>query len=76
MTRRVCPVPEITIGKKNEIWYDLGHFGRKHDVRFIKRGREKRVSDPSGHQLFQLTVEGSVKWRPRDPAKIVITEME
>ena len=61
-------VPATVIN--NETWYLLNNHGHKHTFRYITGKSPKRVHDPSGHGLYEVNVEGSVKWKPKDPSKL------
>ena len=65
-------VPVATVGK--EEWFLLSHYGQKHLVRFLS-GKSRDVSEPSGHRVREMTLEGDVKWRPKDPSKIDLREL-
>jgi len=62
-------VPSTQIGQ--ELWYLLSYHGNKHRIRFIGGWKPRNVKDPSDHGVREVILEGSVKWRPRDP-KITI----
>jgi hypothetical protein len=64
----------ITIG--NDVWFDLSRYGKKHVVRYYTKGSEKRISEPSGHQMWEISIEGSVKWRPKDPSTLNLQNIE
>jgi len=68
-----CFVPMEMIGQ--EQWFLLGFYGKKHVLRFIGWQHPKDVKDPSGHTLRQMVVEGSVKWRPREAARLIIRDL-
>lgn len=61
-------VAAITIG--SETWFDLSRFGEKHVIRYYTLSSNKRVSEPSGHQINEMIIKGSVKWKPRDPSTL------
>ena len=63
----------ITVGK--DLWFNLAHHGEKHMIRFYTKHSEKRAQEPSGHKLWEIVVEGSVKWMPRDPSTLNITDI-
>ncbi len=64
----------ITIGK--ETWFDLSRYGDKHVFRFYTESSKNRVSEPSGHKIFEMVVKGSVKWKPRDPSTLNLQNIE
>ena len=73
MHTRVLQVPATKID--GDDWFLLSHFGKKHTVRFLSGKQGRDVPDPSGHRLRQMTLEGTVKWRPKEIAKINIKEV-
>lgn len=66
-------MPATRIGQED--WFLLGHYGKKHALRFLSSTKPKDARDPSDHRLREITLEGSVKWRPKDPAKINIEDI-
>ena len=64
------------ISIEKEIWFDLSRFGKKHVVRYYTLHSTKRVSEPSCHQMYEVVIEGSVKWRPRDPSTLNLKDIE
>lgn len=66
-------VPATQLGQ--EQWFLLSHFGDRHLIRCVSVKSTRDVKDPSDHRLREILVETSVKWRPRDPAKIVIRDL-
>lgn len=74
MAGKGCYVPATKVGP--DYWYLLSpRFGSKHVFRYISSGKEKNVPEPSGHRVREMTVEGSVKWRPKDSSKLIITDI-
>ncbi len=73
MPTKVLEVPATKLG--SHYWFLLGYFGKRHAIRFLKYKPPKRGRDPSDHRLFEMTIEGSVKWLPKDPAKLNIKEV-
>ena len=67
-------VPAITVG--NENWFSLGSFGKKHLIRAIDCSKPRDISEPSGHRLREIAVVGSVKWKPKEPVTLDITEVK
>jgi len=60
----------------SEHWFLLGHFSKKHLIRAITVGKPQRGKDPSDHKLWQINIEGSVKWKPQEDVKLDITDVE
>ncbi len=68
-----CFVPAKRIGQDQ--WFLLGHYGDRHYLRFIGWQKPKDAKDPSDHRLREMIVWGSVKWRPREAAKLIIKDL-
>lgn len=66
-------VPVTQIGQQQ--WFLLSYYGSKQIIRFIGVWKPRDVKDPSNHGVREVTLEGSVKWRPKDPAKIRIEDV-
>jgi hypothetical protein len=66
-------VPATQLG--SEQWFLLSYYGSRHVIRFITASKVQPAKDPSDHRLRQIVVEGTVKWRPRDPSTIVIRDL-
>ena len=64
----------ISIG--SETWFGLSRYGDKHVIRYYSELSKRRVSEPSGHQIFEIVVKGGVKWKPRDPSLLDLQNIE
>lgn len=64
----------ISIG--TETWFGFSRYGDKHVIRYYTELSKKRVSEPSGHQINEIVVKGSVKWKPRDPSMLDLQNIE